>query len=202
MDRKATVTFRLSFIVATLLLCSGPTPAGAGEPTEQIRSAINQGVEILNGTKLDTEKGKTDAINRLREVVYPLFDFQEMARRSLGPHWRELDPQKQKEFVSLFTALLEKIYTQKIDLYDGQQVLYAGETVDKDYAEVLTKIISKKGESFAVNYKLRLVDGKWRVYDIVADNISVVNNYRSQFNRIIINSSFEELVKRLREKSI
>src|SRR5262249_16471215 len=163
-----------------------------GEPTEQIRAAINQGVQILSSARLDDRRQRTETIDRLREVVYPLFDFEEMAKRSLGSHWRQLNPQTQKQFLTLFTDLLAKNYADKIDLYDSQKVVYSGETVNKDYAEVNTKIISKKGETYSANYKLRLVDGKWKIYDVVAENISLVNNYRSQFHRVIVNSSFEE----------
>jgi phospholipid transport system substrate-binding protein len=96
---------------------------------------------------------------------------------------------------------LEKIYADRIDLYEGQKVVFIQETVDKNYAQVDTKIIGKGGEAFSVNYKLHRVDGKWRIYDIVAENISLVNNYRSQFHRVIVNSSFEELIERIREKA-
>ncbi len=199
MDMKTTIRLHL-FLVAMLVLCNS-LPIAAGEPTEQIRAAINQGVEILNSSRLDTKKQRAEVINRLREIVYPLFDFEEMAKRSLGAHWRRLDPQQQKEFASLFRELLEKTYADKIGLYEGQKVAYTGEVLDKDYAEVDTKVIGKKGEAFSVNYKLQRVDGKWRIYDVVAENISLVNNYRSQFNRVIVNSSFEELMKRLKEKA-
>jgi phospholipid transport system substrate-binding protein len=187
-------------LAAILALCSA-RPIAAGEPTEQIRGALNQGVEILNRAKLNTKEKRSDTINRLREVVYPLFDFEEMAKRSLGSHWRRLEPKQQKEFVAVFTELLEKTYADKIDLYDGQKVVYTGETVDQDYAQVDTKVMSKKGETFSVNYRLRRVDGKWRIYDVVVENISLVNNYRSQFQRVIVNSSFEELMKRVKEKA-
>jgi phospholipid transport system substrate-binding protein len=124
-----------------------------------------------------------------------------MARRSLGAHWRRLDPKQQKDFVALFTDLLEKSYADKIDLYDGQKVVYTREAVEKDYAEVDTKLVGKNGETFSVNYKLHRVDGTWRIYDIVVENISLVNNYRSQFQRVIVNSSFEELVEQIKQKA-
>jgi phospholipid transport system substrate-binding protein len=199
MEMKVKITLPL-FLMAMLLLC-GSRPVIAGEPTEQIRAAINQGVEILNSSRLDTNKGRTETIDRLREIVYPLFDFEEMAKRSLGSHWRQINSQQQKEFVAAFTDLLEKTYADRIDLYDGQKVVYTGEAVDKDYAQVSTKVISKKGESYSVDYKLLRVDGKWRIYDVVAENISLVNNYRSQFHRVIVSSSFEELMKRLKAKA-
>lgn len=193
--------FTFYIFAAAIGALSSSLPLGAGEPTEQIKAAISQGVEILERSRLDSQKQRAEVINRLREIVYPLFDFSEMARRSLGSHWRRLTPQQQKEFVALFTELLEKTYADKIDLYEGQKVVYIRETIEKDYAEVGTKVIGKKGESYSVDYKLHLVDGKWRIYDVVAENISLVNNYRSQFNRVIVNSSFEDLLKRLKEKA-
>ncbi len=189
----------LSIVAFLILLCSGKS-ANAGEPTEAIRGAVNQGVEILKSGKLDNQKQRVQVIDRLRQIVYPLFDFNEMAMRSLGPNWRRLNPQQQKEFASTFTALLEKTYADQIDLYDGQQVVYAGESVDGDYARVDSRIIDKKGQTYSVAYRLHKVDGKWRIYDVVAENISLVNNYRAQFNRVIARSSFEELLKTMKQQ--
>ena len=188
------------FLTVAIMLCSS-RPVSAGEATEEIRMAINQGVEILNRSRLDAKKDRAEVINRLRKIVYPVFDFKEMAKRSLGSHWRQLDAQQQNKFVSVFTELLETNYADKIDLYEGQKVAYTGEAVDKDYVTVNTKVIGNKGDTFSANYKLHRVDGKWKIYDVVVENISVVNNYRSQFNRVIVNSSFEELVKRIQEKA-
>jgi phospholipid transport system substrate-binding protein len=199
MDNKTKVAAR-AFLAALLLFC-GLRPAAAGEPTEQIRAAIDNGVEVVKNAKLDGAKERAETLHRLKQVVYPLFDFEEMARRSLGAHWRRLDPQRQKQFVTLFTELLERTYANSINLYDGQTVTYTGETLDGDYAEVATKIATKKGEVFSAVYKLHRVDGKWKVYDVVVEGISVVNNYRSQFNRVIVNSSLDELMRRLKEKA-
>jgi len=176
-------------------------PANAGEPTEAIRDAVNQGVEILNKAKLDNQKQRAQIIDRLRQIVYPLFDFNEMAMRSLGANWRRLNPQQRQEFVSTFTALLEKTYADQIDLYNGQKVVYSGESIDGNYAQVDSRIIDKDGQNYSVVYRLHRVDGKWRIYDIVAENISLVNNYRSQFNRVIARSSFEELLKTMTQKA-
>lgn len=190
-----------SLVAAAIALLADFSPARAGGPTDQIRAAIDQGVEILNGARLDKKKQREAVIDRLREVVYPLFDFQEMAKRSLGSQWRRLDPKQQKEFVAVFTELLEKTYADKIDLYDGQKVSYVGESQDNNYAQVDTRVVDNKGQSFSVNYRLHRVDGKWKIYDVVAENISVVSNYRSQFHRVIVNSSYEELLKRIKDKA-
>jgi phospholipid transport system substrate-binding protein len=193
---KSKLIFILVFLLAPF---STPSLLYAGQPTEEIRSAINQGIEIVKGAKLDNKAEKTDIISRLREIVYPLFDFDEMARRSLGSHWRRLNPQQQGEFVTTFTELLEKTYADKIDLYEGQKVSFTGESLDKDFAQVDTRVIGKQ-QSYSVDYRLHLVNGKWKIYDVIAENISLVNNYRSQFNRVLANSSFQELLKIMKEK--
>ena len=197
MDVKAGFFSMVSFLV---LVCSCQT-SYAGEPTEAIRGAVNQGVEILQNAKLDSQKQRTQVIDQLRQIVYPLFDFNEMAKRSLGANWRRANPQQQKEFVLTFTALLEKTYADQIDLYNGQKVLYTGESIDGDYAQVDSRIIDKDGQTYSVVYRLHKVDGKWKIYDVIAENISLVNNYRSQFNRVIARSSFDELLKTMKEKA-
>lgn len=186
-------------LLAIVFLLGNSWPVFAGAPTEQIRSAINQGVEVLKSTKLDSKKQKAGAVDRLREIVFPLFDFREMAKRSLGPYWRRISPQQQDQFVTAFTELLEKTYADKIDLYDGQKVAYTGESIDGNFAVVSTKVIGKD-QSYSVDYKLQLEDGKWKIYDIVAENISLVNNYRAQFNRVLANSSFDDLMQRIKAK--
>ena len=124
-----------------------------------------------------------------------------MARRSLGPHWRRRSPQEQKEFVKLFRDFLEKIYSDRVDLYAGERVVYGRETVEDDYAQVESTLVNPKGEEVSIVYRLRRNSGKWKVYDAVVENISIVNNYRSQFDRVISKSSFEELIRLLKEKA-
>ena len=192
---------RLSLsVVAILVLVGTGRSVNAGEPTEAIRGAVNQGVEILKNAKLNNQNQRAQVIDQLRQIVYPLFDFNEMGMRSLGQNWRPLNPQQRKEFVSLFTALLEKTYADQIDLYDGQKVIYTGESIDNEYAQVDSRIFDKNGQTYSVVYRLHRVEGKWRIYDVVAENISLVNNYRAQFNRVIAKSSFEELLKSMKQK--
>jgi phospholipid transport system substrate-binding protein len=188
-------------VVAVLMVVGSYRPAHTGEPTEAIRGAVSQGIEILKNAKLDTQQQRAKVIDQLRQIVYPLFDFNEMAMRSLGANWRRLNPQQQKEFVSVFTALLEKTYADQIHLYNGQKVVYTGENIDGNYAQVESRIIDKNNQTYSVVYRLHNVDGKWKIYDVVAENISLVNNYRSQFNRVIAKSSFEELLRTMKEQA-
>ena len=188
-------------VLAALMAVGSSRVAAAGEPTEAIRSAVNQGVEILSNAKLDNQQERAQVIDRLRQIVYPLFDFNEMSMRSLGANWRRLTPQQQKEFVAVFTALLEKTYADQIDLYNGQKVVYTGETIDGNHAQVDSRIIDKNNQTYSVVYRLHKTDGKWKIYDVVAENISLVNNYRSQFNRVIARSSFEELLKTMKAQA-
>jgi len=137
----------------------------------------------------------------LRQILFARFDFTEMARRALGANWRRRTPQEQDEFVRLFTDVLERAYAGIIESYTDEKIIYVSERVDGTYADIASKILTAKGEEYSINYKAHLVSNEWKVYDVVAENISLVNNYRSQFNRVISHSSYEELISRLRNKT-
>ena len=176
-------------------------PVVAGVPTEQTRATADKVLSILNNPELRLAAQKNERREQLRAVIYPRFDFAEMAKRSLGPQWSRRSAQEQREFVRLFTVVLENFYVNKIESYSGEKITYTRENQDKDHAEVFTKVVTKKGEEFSVNYNLHAVDGEWKVYDVVIENISLVNNYRSQFNRILAKASFDELLRKLQEKA-
>ena len=177
-------------------------PAGlhAGVPTDQTRATIDQVLEVLNNPKLKSKSAKEERRSRLRQVIYPRFDFAEMARRSLGLTWQRISPGEQQEFLKLFTQLLEESYVSNIESYSGEKILYWREIEDQGFAEVDTKIITNRGEEFTINYKLHELNGDWKVYDLVIENVSIVNNYRSQFSRLLAKYSFAELLDRIREK--
>jgi phospholipid transport system substrate-binding protein len=175
--------------------------AHAGEPLDVVKGAADRAVQILKDPKLLSKDKKKERVELLRGAVEPIFDFEEMAKRSLGPHWRRRTPAEQQEFVKLFQDFMEKVYSDKLDLYEGEKIVFGKETIDQDFAQVESSIINNKGETISIIYKLRRADTKWKVYDAVVENISFINNYRSQFDRVIKSSSYEELVKRLKEKS-
>ena len=185
--------------VLGLMLVSVPS-AFAGAPREQVQSAIEKVTAILNDPNLKSDAKKSERIERLRQVIFPKFDFAEMAKRSLGSNWQRRTPEEQQEFVKLFRELIENSYVENIDSYNGEKVNIVGEKQEKDFAQVNTKIVNNKGEEFAVDYRLLQSSGDWKIYDVVIENISIVNNYRSQFNRVIAKSSFEDLLQKLRDK--
>lgn len=194
------VTKRSVVLALALLFQLAATPAFAGEPLELVKSVGDRVIAVLKDPKLKAPDKKAERVERLREIINPVFDYDEMARRTLGAHWRRRTAVEQQEFVKLFRAFLEKIYAEKVDLYEGERVLFGRETIDQEYAEVESKVTNAKGEESPAVYRLKRSDGKWKVYDAVVENISIVNNYRSQFDRVITKSSFDELKKMLREK--
>lgn len=184
-----------------VLLCfSIYFPLSAGAPTDLMRTTVDKVVAVLKNPRLQSDARKKERRDQLRQVIYPSFDFAAMAKRSLGSHWRSLTPEEQREFEEVFTDLLESSYVDQIESYNDEKILYIREIQDDNYAEVSTKIATSKGEEFSINYKLHLVNESWKVYDIVIENISLINNYRSQFNRIIMKSSYKELLRRMKEK--
>jgi phospholipid transport system substrate-binding protein len=195
------VNKRIRLVAFIFVSClSFVASAQAGEPLEMVRSTVEKAIQILKDPRLQAKDKKTERIDRLREVLNPIFDYDEMSKRALGTHWRRRTPAEQEEFIILFRDFLERTYSDKIDLYGGERVLVGRETIDGNFAQVETTIISPKGEDLAVIYKLRRGNSQWKVYDAVVENISLVNNYRSQFDRVISSASYEELIKRLREK--
>lgn len=192
----------LLFLFFLFFYVLAPSYSSAGAPTDQIRASVDKVQAILKNPQLRSAAKTKERRDQLRQVIFARFDFAEMARRSLGGQWRRLNPKEQEDFVRLYTDLLERAYIDRIESYGDKTFAYLRENLDKNYAEVDSRIVTEKGEEFSLQYKVHLVNGEWKVYDVVIENISLVNNYRSQFSRIIANSSYEELVRRMKEKQI
>ncbi len=174
--------------------------AHGGEPLNIVKVAAEKAIQVLKDPALQSKDKKKERIDRLKAIANPIFDFEEIAKRTLGSHWRRRTPAEQQEFVKLFRDFLERIYADRIDLYAGERVVFGRETVENDFAQVDSVLVNAKGEQISVVYRLRRWDGQWKVYDAVVENISIVNNYRSQFDRVISKSSFDELKRLLKEK--
>jgi phospholipid transport system substrate-binding protein len=191
--------FIFSLIFAVLL---GPAEVFAGAALEQVKQTADRMQSLLQDPQLKTGDRQQERREKIRQLLAARFDFTEMAKRSLGSYWQRASVEEQQRFIKLFTDLLERSYAGQIESYDGEKIVYGREAVREGQAEVDTKIITKKGEEIAVNYKLQNNRGQWKVYDVVIENISIVNNYRSQFNRILANASFSDLLQKLESKSI
>ena len=190
-------------VIALILLSIWLTPGSAvgGVPTDQIKSTVDKALVVLRDPRFKPAAKTKERREQLKQILFARFDFTEMAKRSLGANWRRRTPKEQEEFVRLFTDLLERAYADTIESYGDEKIVYVGERLDGGYADISSKVLTSKGEEFSLNYRAHFVGGEWRVYDVVVENISMVNNYRSQFNRVISNASYEELVRRLRDKA-
>ena len=174
--------------------------AWAGEPTDQIKQTTDTILSILSDPALKAPSKAEERRRRIRNAVDQRFDWEEMARRSLARHWAQRTDEEKKEFIRLFGDLLERTYMDKIEGYSGEKVQYEGETIEGDYAVVKVKIITKKNVDIPVEYRLQKKGTHWLVYDVSIEGVSLVNNYRTQFNSIITGSSYADLVKRLKAK--
>jgi len=192
----------LSTVGLAILLLVQPVWVAAGVPGDQVRQSVDKLLAILKDPQLKGESKKNERRDKLKEVIYQRFDFTEMARRSLGSEWRRRSPEEQREFVKLFTGLLERAYLDNIESYNGEKFRYLKEQEDNNHAQVDTKIVGNKGQEFSVNYRLHNRNGDWKVYDVVIEDISLINNYRSQFNRMLATSSYEELGNRMKGKTL
>ena len=178
--------------------------AGAGEPLDKIRETVEDVLAVLADETLQAPENQAARRERLRQAVYQRFGFEEMARRSLGRHWRDLSDEQRQGFVALFSDLLERSYVGKIESAGtGSRVEYTRETIDDEgFASIQSVVTNPLDSQIEVEYRLLQRDASqpWEVYDIVIEGVSLINNYRTQFNNIIHRTSYEGLVKQLRLK--
>jgi phospholipid transport system substrate-binding protein len=191
-----------SGMACLLLLLGGVAvqPAVAGGATEAMKNTIDEVLTIIRDKELKQPGRVEERRQRLEQVVGDRFDYQEMSRRALGASWNTLSDKDKQEFVALFRTLLTNSYADKIETYSGEGVQYINERTEKDYAEVRTKVLTGKVE-IPLDYRLLIKGADWRVYDVVVDGVSLVNNYRGQFSKILRSSTFADLVDQLRKKS-
>jgi len=187
--------YRLIPLVAVLVLGSAPD-AWAGQPTEQLRAYTDQVLKVLKDPALSLPE-RREAVKHLAEEV---FEVSETAKRALGQHWLQRTPAEREEFVKLFANLLEQTYIARIDEFGGEKLTYVSEQIDGDRAIVRARIMTKNGTEVPVESRLLQKETRWLIYDILVENLSLISNYRSQFDRVIRTTSYEELVKRLKTR--
>jgi phospholipid transport system substrate-binding protein len=174
------------------------TPARAGAPTEQLKTQVDRVLTLLGDPALkDKPKDKRAAV---RKVADDIFDFGETAKRSLGRHWAARTDAERDEFVKLFGDLLERSYISKIELYGGEKIQYMSDKIEGDQASVQSKLLTKTGTEVPIEYRMLKKGERWLVYDVIIEGVSLVSNYRTQFNKIIQTSSYAELVKKMKSR--
>lgn len=185
---------------ATMAVLWTPGLGLAGPATDQIKGTMDQVLKILTDPTLKGEQKTKERRAKLHKIVVEQFDFSEMSKRSMGRDWSARTPEERTEFIRLFTDLLERTYIDRVEGYTGEQILYLEETSDGNYSEVRTKIITKRNQEVPIFYRVQKTDSKWEVYDIIIEGVSLVNNYRTQFSKIIRTSSYQNLVKKMQAK--
>jgi len=186
--------------VLMLFILILPVCVYAGQPTDQVRMTIDGVINVLKDRELSLPENSGRRRALLRQLIYSRFDFQEMSKRSLGIHWRRRSHEERKDFVPLFSELLERSYIKRIEEYTDEKIVYVSESIENGYAVVRTRIISRNNVNTPIDYRLLKKGSEWYVYDVIIEGVSLVNNYRTQFNRIINSESYEGLVRRMKEK--
>jgi len=197
MKRQGVVRRGLGLACAALVAL--PLTAWA-TPTDEVKGTIDRVLQIVTDPSLKPQVKTKERRAEIRKALGERFNFAQMAQRSLATHWRELTPKEQQDFVGLFTDLLEKSYVDKIESFSDEKMLYLGDQIDGDQATVKTKVVTKKSAEILIDYRLVQRAGKWEVYDVSIEGVSLINNYRAQFNKIIRSKSYPELVRLLQVK--
>ncbi len=193
---------KLLLVSVLLSFCVAVWPAQANATvTEEVKKVVDEVVRIVSNKELKKPQNEDKRRAELKDVISTIFDYGQMAKLAMGTHWKERTPAEQKEFEQLFETLLENAYATKIEAYNNDKIVYVRENVEANHAEVKSKVTTAKGEEYTLNYRLTKRGNEWRVYDVVIEGVSLVANYRGQFNRIIKTHGYDDLVKKLRTKS-
>ncbi len=179
-------------------------PAQAGRPTDEVKSTTDRVLAILNDASLQGEARKSERRLKLHQELAARFEWTLIARGCLGRHWLKRSPEEQREFIRCFTRLLEETYLGKIETYytDLDRIVYQGERIIDNAASVKVLVTTKKGQEHPVEYRLEQGAGgkEWRVYDVLIEGVSMVKNYRVQFDEIMAKSSFDQLIADIKAK--
>ena len=187
-------------LAGALMVGVSSAPAAAGVPTDQLKGAVERVLKTLDDPSLKGEGRLGERRAAVRRIANEIFDFGEIAKRSMARHWQPLSDSQRTEFVGLFADLLERSYISKIETYGGEKIQYTAERADGDFATVSTRIVTKNGTEVPVDYRMVKRADRWLVYDVSIEGVSLVSNYRTQFNKIIQTTSYNELVSKLRNK--
>jgi phospholipid transport system substrate-binding protein len=187
-------------LAALLALALLGGPAYASAPTDQLKDATDRVLKTLQDAELRKPEKMDERRKQIRAIANEIFDWRETGKRALGRNAQGCNAQQREEFSQLFADLIERSYVGKLELYSGERIVYAAETVEGDQATVRTKLVTKSGTEIPIDYRMQKEGDRWRVYDVTIEGVSLVGNYRGQFNRIILQSNCGELVRKLKTK--
>ncbi|GLI40103.1 ABC transporter substrate-binding protein [Geobacter hydrogenophilus] len=191
--------FALPILFITFAL-GGPAFA-QGVPTQTVKKTVDEVVRIVSDKEMKKPQFEKKRRQELKKAIGAVFDYGEMAQRAMARHWKDRNAAEKKEFVSLFETLLENSYADKIESYNQEKIVYLNERIEGEYAEVRSKVVTAKRDEYSLDYRLMNKGGKWMAYDVVIEGVSLVSNYRGQFNKIITNEGYPALLKKLKSKS-
>jgi phospholipid transport system substrate-binding protein len=202
LNRFRFMVMGISLSLLTAFLVTPPPGLAANSPLELIQSGTDRALQIIRSAHSGTAPSLHERRVEILQIVDEYFDFGEMAKRALGRPWKEQSPQNQQEFLSLFKQLLFNNYAGRVETYTGtnEQLIYDEQKIEGDYALVKTRVLNYRNTNIQLDYRLKLSNGQWKVYDVVAEGVSLVDNYRGQFNSILASKSFDTFLSQLREK--
>jgi phospholipid transport system substrate-binding protein len=187
-----------ALLTALALGLLAPGVVRAGEPTDQLRIQLERVLKTVQDPEVKKE-GRTAERRAVRKIAEEIFDFDDTAKRTLARHWAQRSPAERDEFIKLFSDVFEHAYLSKIELYQGERVTYLGDSLEAGVATVKTRFLTKQGSQLNVDYRMqRASSGRWLVYDVLIEGVSLVENYRNQFNSVIQRTSYQELVRMIK----
>ncbi len=188
------------FIIAFVLCLIFPLSADAGGALDSVKSNADNVLDVLRDPSLKSESARKIKKNKIRAIAQKMFDFTELSKRTLAQNWGKFSPEQQKEFIDLYTSLLEDTYADKIMAYTDEKIVFTNEvTLTEKTVEVRSTVLRKTSE-VPINYRVILKDDGWRVYDVVIEGVSLINNYRTQFREILTNKPPATLLESIRKK--
>ena len=189
-------------IVALAALKLSPVSAfAAPSPLETIKPQVDRALEVLRDPALKADSAKAAKEKKIWEILDNVFDYTELSKRTLAQNWKRLSPDQQKEFISLFGKLLGTVYMDRIIAYKDEKVVFGKVTQISDKTAEVQSEVTRSSKSIPIHYRMILQNGEWKVYDVVIEGVSLVQNYRTQFREILTNKTPEDLLKTLREKT-
>jgi len=197
-----TTCIAIALSVAFLLIAEAGQASATVGPRDAVASAVERFMTIVQNGRSDNAAVSADRQAQIREIVREMFDFDEISRRALARHWPTLQRDEQTEFVTLFRDLLERAYLAQVETVGNEKIVFLGESSEGNGSAIVrSKVVTRQGSEIPLDYRMHLLDGRWRIYDVVVQGISFIASYRTQFDRVIRAESYRSLRERLQKQA-